>query len=313
MRQLSRINEETHMWRDLERRISSLDELIDLSMAEEDLSLEEQIDGELGDVQNELADLDLRLSLGGKYDGESAILAVHAGAGGTDSQDWTEILLRMYTRWADGRGRPSRILDISPGEEAGIKSVTLEIDGAFAYGYLKSERGVHRLVRISPFDASHSRHTSFALVEVLPRVEGDVDVVVSPDDIKMDVFKSSGAGGQHVQKNLTAVRITHLPTGMVVTCQNERSQLQNRETAMRILKARLLEKELEKRAVEQAKLKGEHVEAGWGNQIRSYVLHPYKLVQDYRSKYESTNPEAILDGDLDELLNASLKSSIGAK
>ncbi len=313
MRQLSRINEETRMWRDLERRISSLDELIDLSMAEEDLSLEEQIDGELGDVQNELADLDLRLSLGGKYDGESAILAVHAGAGGTDSQDWTEILLRMYTRWADGRGRPSRILDISPGEEAGIKSVTLEIDGAFAYGYLKSERGVHRLVRISPFDASHSRHTSFALVEVLPRVEEDVDVVVSPDDIKMDVFKASGAGGQHVQKNLTAVRITHLPTGMVVTCQNERSQLQNRETAMRILKARLLEKELEKRAVEQAKLKGEHVEAGWGNQIRSYVLHPYKLVQDYRSKYESTNPEAILDGDLDELLNASLKSSIGAK
>ena len=313
MRQLSRINEETQMWRDLERRISSLDELIDLSMAEEDLSLQEQIDGELGEVQSELADLDLRLSLGGKYDSESAILAIHAGAGGTDSQDWTEILLRMYTRWAEGRGRPSRILDISPGEEAGIKSVTLEIEGTFAYGYLKSERGVHRLVRISPFDASHSRHTSFALVEVLPRVEEDVDVVVSPDDIKMDVFKSSGAGGQHVQKNLTAVRITHLPTGMVVTCQNERSQLQNRETAMRILKARLLEKKLEKRALDQAKLKGEHVEAGWGNQIRSYVLHPYKLVQDYRSNYESTNPEAILDGDMDEMLNASLKSSIGAE
>ena len=313
MRQLSRINEETQMWRDLERRISSLDELIDLSMAEEDLSLQEQIDGELGEVQSELADLDLRLSLGGKYDSESAILAIHAGAGGTDSQDWTEILLRMYTRWAEGRGRPSRILDISPGEEAGIKSVTMEIEGTFAYGYLKSERGVHRLVRISPFDASHSRHTSFALVEVLPRVEEDVDVVVSPDDIKMDVFKSSGAGGQHVQKNLTAVRITHLPTGMVVTCQNERSQLQNRETAMRILKARLLEKKLEKRALDQAKLKGEHVEAGWGNQIRSYVLHPYKLVQDYRSNYESTNPEAILDGDMDEMLNASLKSSIGAE
>ena len=313
MRQLSRINEETQMWRGLEQRISSLDELIDLSMAEEDPSLQEQIDGELGEVQSELAELDMRLSLGGKYDSESAILAIHAGAGGTDSQDWTQILLRMYTRWAEGRGHQPRILDISQGEEAGIKSVTLEIDGAFAYGYLKSERGVHRLVRISPFDASHSRHTSFALVEVLPRVEEDIDVVVSPDDIKMDAFKASGAGGQHVQKNLTAVRITHVPTGMVVTCQNERSQLQNRETAMRILKARLLEKELEKRALEQAKLKGEHVEAGWGNQIRSYVLHPYKLVKDYRSNYESANPEAILDGDMDEMLNAYLKSSIGAE
>lgn len=301
------------MWRDLEQRIHSLDELIDLSMAEEDPSLQEQIDGELGEIQAELGELDLRLSLGGRYDSEAAILAIHAGAGGTDSQDWVEILLRMYTRWAESKGHTPRILDISPGEEAGIKSVTLEIDGAFAYGYLKSERGVHRLVRISPFDASHSRHTSFALVEVLPRVEENVDVVISPDDLKMDVFKSSGAGGQHVQKNLTAVRITHIPSGIVVTCQNERSQLQNRETAVKILRARLLEIKLEKRASEQAELKGEHVEAGWGNQIRSYVLHPYKLVKDYRSNYESTNPEAVLDGELDEMLNAYLKSSIGAE
>ncbi|MFQ5933067.1 MAG: peptide chain release factor 2 [Dehalococcoidia bacterium] len=313
MRRLAAINEEIGLWRDLEKRIETLNDLVNLSMAEEDSSLEEQLDADLEEVRGQIERLEIRLALSGKYDGEAAILALHAGAGGTESQDWVEILLRMYLRWAERRGDKTQILDMSPGEEAGIKSVTVEIDGDSAYGYLKSERGVHRLVRISPFDASHLRHTSFALVEVLPRVDEDVDVTISPDDLKTDVFKASGAGGQHVQKNLTAVRITHLPTGIVVTCQNERSQLQNRETAMRILRARLLEKELERRAVEQADLKGEHVEAGWGNQIRSYVLHPYKQVRDHRSGYESTNADAILDGDLDDMLVAYLKSSIGEK
>ena len=311
MSRLTAINEETALWRDIEERIDSIEELVDLSIAEDDSSLEEQINADLGQVQNQLESLEARLALGGKYDEEAAILAIHAGAGGTESQDWVEMLMRMYLRWGERSGRATKVLDLSPGEEAGIKSVTLEFDGALAYGYLKSERGVHRLVRLSPFDADHLRHTSFALIEVLPRVDDDVEVKVGPDDLKVDFFKASGAGGQHVQKNLTAVRITHLPTGLVVTCQNERSQLQNRESAMKILKARLLELELAKKAEEQSRLKGEHVEAGWGNQIRSYILHPYKLVKDHRSGFESTAPEQILDGDLDEIINAYLKTTIG--
>ena len=311
MSRLTAINEETALWRDIEERIDSIEELVDLSIAEDDSSLEEQINADLGQVQNQLESLEARLALGGKYDEEAAILAIHAGAGGTESQDWVEMLMRMYLRWGERSGRATKVLDLSPGEEAGIKSVTLEFDGALAYGYLKSERGVHRLVRLSPFDADHLRHTSFALIEVLPRVDDNVEVKVGPEDLKVDFFKASGAGGQHVQKNLTAVRITHLPTGLVVTCQNERSQLQNRESAMKILKARLLELELAKKAEEQSRLKGEHVEAGWGNQIRSYILHPYKLVKDHRSGFESTAPEQILDGDLDEIINAYLKTTIG--
>ncbi len=312
MRRLTAINEETALWRNIEERIDSIEELVDLSIAEVDSSLEEQINADLGRVRSQLDGLEVRLAFGGKYDGEAAILTIHAGAGGTESQDWVEILMRMYLRWGERKGRATRILDLSPGEEAGIKSVTLEFDGALAYGYLRSERGVHRLVRLSPFDADHLRHTSFALIEVLPRVDDDVEIKVGPEDLKVDFFKASGAGGQHVQKNLTAVRITHLPTGLVVTCQNERSQLQNRETAMKILRARLLERELAKKAEEQARLKGDHVDAGWGNQIRSYILHPYKLVKDHRSGFESTAPDQILDGDLDEMLNAYLKSTIGA-
>lgn len=312
MSRLTAINEETALWRDIEERIDSIEELVDLSIAEGDSSLEEQINTDLDQVQNQLESLEVRLAFGGKYDEEAAILAIHAGAGGTESQDWVEMLMRMYLRWGERSGRATKVLDLSPGEEAGIKSVTLEFDGALAYGYLKSERGVHRLVRLSPFDADHLRHTSFALIEVLPRVDDDVEVKVGPEDLKVDFFKASGAGGQHVQKNLTAVRITHLPTGLVVTCQNQRSQLQNRETAMKILKARLLELELAKKAEEQSRLKGEHVDAGWGNQIRSYILHPYKLVKDHRSGFESTAPEQILDGDLDEMINVYLKSTIGA-
>ncbi len=313
MRQLGNLTEETRLWRGLAKRVQSLQEIVEISLQDDDFSLEENVSTELREIQSQISELEVQLSLGGEYDRYPAILAIHAGAGGTEAQDWTQVLLRMYLRWAERRAHKSTVLDISPGEEAGIKSVTVEIDGRYAYGYLKSERGVHRLVRLSPFDASHLRHTSFSLVEVLPRVGKEVEISLSEDDLKMDVFKSSGAGGQHVQKNLTAVRITHLPTGIVVTCQNQRSQLQNRETAMNILRARLLEQELQKHAEEQTRLKGEHVEAGWGNQIRSYVLHPYKLVKDHRSGYESSNPEAILDGDLDGMLNAYLKSSIGAE
>jgi len=311
MRRLSRLNEEIALWSDLESSVGTLSDLIDLSVETGDLSLEGQIVSEISDLRSRLDRLEFSLALGGKYDRDSALVAIHSGAGGTESQDWAETLMRMYLRWGDAKGRQTRILELSPGEEAGIKSATLEIDGTWAYGYLKSERGVHRLVRLSPFDADHLRHTSFALVEVLPQSEDDIDITIDPDDLKIDYFKSSGAGGQHVQKNLTAVRLTHLPTGIVVTCQNERSQLQNRETAMKVLRARLLEIELNKKAEEQARLKGEHVEAGWGNQIRSYVLHPYKLVKDHRSGFESTNPDAILEGELDPLLDAYLKAMIG--
>ena len=312
MRRLSQLNEEIALWSDLESSVGNLADLIDLSVETGDLSLEGQIVSEISDLRSRLDRLEFNLALNGKYDRDSALVAIHSGAGGTESQDWAEILMRMYLRWGDAKGRQTRVLDLSPGEEAGIKSVTLEIDGAWAYGYLKSERGVHRLVRLSPFDADHLRHTSFALVEVLPQAEDDIDITIDSDDVKFDYFKSSGAGGQHVQKNLTAVRLTHQPTGIVVTCQNERSQLQNRETAMKVLRARLLEIELNKKAEEQARLKGEHVEAGWGNQIRSYVLHPYKLVKDHRSGFESTNPESVLEGELDPLLDAYLKSMIGS-
>jgi peptide chain release factor 2 len=221
------------------------------------------------------------------------------------------MLLRMYLRWADKRGYEVNVLDIMPGEEAGIKSATIEIKGKNAYGYLRGERGVHRLVRISPYDSSHARHTSFALTEVMPEVESEAEVNIKPDDLRIDVFRASGHGGQNVQKNSTAVRITHIPTGLVVVCQNERSQGRNRESALKVLEARLLEKELAKQAEEQAKIKGEHVSAAWGNQIRSYVLHPYKMVKDLRTGYETSDAEAVLDGDLDSLLRAYQKATIG--
>jgi peptide chain release factor 2 len=220
------------------------------------------------------------------------------------------MLLRMYLRWAEKRRYQAEVIELSPGEEAGVKSVLIEVKGDYAYGYLRGERGVHRLVRISPFDASHSRHTSFALVEVMPVVESNVDVNIEPDEVRVDVFRSSGPGGQHMQKTSSAVRLTHLPTGLVVTCQNERSQLRNKETAMRVLRSRLLELELEKKYQEQAKLKGEHITAEWGNQIRSYVLHPYKMVKDHRTGYETSNPSAVLEGDIDDLLKDYLRSTV---
>jgi peptide chain release factor 2 len=221
------------------------------------------------------------------------------------------MLMRMYLRWAERHGYEAEILDTTPGDEAGIKSVTLSIGGDYAYGYLKSEHGVHRLVRLSPFDADHLRHTSFALVEVMPEAEGDVDVRIGPDDLKVDVFRSSGPGGQHMQKTSTAVRLTHLPSGLVVTCQSERSQHQNKEIALRILQSRLLEMELVKRAEARAKLKGKRISAGWGNQIRSYVLHPYKMVKDHRTDYQTSDTTAVLDGELDSFIQAYLRSMVG--
>jgi peptide chain release factor 2 len=223
------------------------------------------------------------------------------------------MLLRMYLRWSERSGYQTRIVEVSPGEEAGIKSALIEVSGSYAYGYLKAERGVHRLVRLSPFDASHGRHTSFALVEVSPEAERELDVTINPEDVRVDFFRASGPGGQHVQKTSSAVRVTHLPTGLVAVCQNERSQYQNKDLALKVLSARLLELQLAKRAEEQARIKGEHIAAGWGNQIRSYILHPYKMVKDHRTGYETSDPTAVLDGALDEFIEAYLKDIIGTE
>ena len=311
MQQLALLNKRVSLWRDLREKTASLHELTDLAIDEGDDSLEDQLRIEAAEISRVLEREEFQLTLSGPYDERSAILSIHAGAGGTESQDWAEMLLRMYLRCAEKWGRKAQILDLSYGEEVGIKSVTLEAEGEYSYGYLKAERGVHRLVRLSPFDANHLRHTSFALVEVLPAAEEDPDLIIRPDDLKVEFFRSSGPGGQNVQKVASAVRIMHLPTGIVVACQNERSQHQNREFAMKILSARLLERRLQERQEEISRLKGEHVSAGWGNQIRSYILHPYKLVRDHRTGYQTSDPEAVLDGTLDEFIKAYLVSAIG--
>ncbi len=311
MRETTRVRGEVAIWRDLQRSIGEALDLLDLAEAESDEGVTAEVAAEAVRLQAELEKLEFRLQLGGPYDDRSAILAVHAGAGGTESQDWAEMLMRMYLRWGERRGYATNVLDLAEGEEAGIKSVTIEIGGDFAYGYLRAERGVHRLVRLSPFDAAHRRHTSFALVEVMPAVEEAVEVNINPDDLKIDVFRSSGAGGQNVQKTSTAIRITHIPTGIVVTCQNERSQVQNRENAMRVLRARLLEIKHAEQEQEIAELRGEYTKAEWGSQIRSYVLHPYQMVKDHRTEYETGNTSAVLDGDLDGFIEAYLRESMG--
>jgi len=276
----------------------------------DDESLRDELEAEVTSIESELEKRAFTAMLSGKYDAENALLAIHAGAGGTDSQDWAEMLERMYLRWAEKGGYQTEILDLTEGEEAGIKSITIAVDGDYAYGYLRSEKGVHRLVRLSPFDSAHRRHTSFALVEVLPQIGmDDPEIEINPADLKIDVFKSSGAGGQNVQKNATAVRITHLPSGIVVTCQNERSQLQNRENAMRVLRSRLLEIKQAEQDEEVAELRGAYTKAEWGSQIRSYVLHPYQMVKDHRTDYERGNAQAVLDGDLDEFMEAYLKQA----
>jgi peptide chain release factor 2 len=309
MRQLAELGKVVQRWRELEKKTVDIAELISLS--EEDAPLQAEIQSELDEMASHLDELEFQLAFRSEYDDRNAILAIHAGAGGTESQDWAEMLMRMYLRWAERRGYKTEVLDTSPGDEAGVKSVVMAVNGEYAAGYLKSEHGVHRLVRLSPFDADHARHTSFALVEVMPEAEADIDLEIAPDDIKMDTFRSSGPGGQHMQKTSSAVRVTHLPTGLTATCQSERSQFMNKEIALKILRARLLELEREKRQEEKARLKGERIEAGWGNQIRSYVLHPYKMVKDHRTGYETSNTDAVLDGELDDFITAYLRSSMG--
>jgi peptide chain release factor 2 len=298
-------------WRGLEKKAADLQEMIVLAIGEGDYSLKEEIRLELRKLSSRFEQLESQQLFTGDYDSRNAMLAFHAGAGGTESQDWANMLLRMYLRWAERHDYDAEVLDVSPGEEAGIKSAIVEIKGDYVYGYLKSEHGVHRLVRLSPFDADHARHTSFVLVEVLPEAEEAMDIKINPEDLRIDTFRSSGPGGQHMQKTSSAVRITHLPTGLVATCQSQRSQHQNKEAALKVLYSRLLELERKKKEEERAKIKGERIEAAWGNQIRSYVLHPYKMVKDHRTDYEVHDAEAVLDGELDGFITSYLRSRVG--
>lgn len=310
MRDLAAFRGEIQTWSDLSNNVASTVELFALAVEEDDEALGAQLRHDLDEYTKSVNALEFELQLSGEYDDRAAILYVKQGAGGVDAQDWAEMLLRMYTRWAERRGFGADVLDFTPGDEAGIKSAAIKIDGKFAYGYLRSERGVHRLVRLSPFDADHRRHTSFALVEVLPEADESEEVKVNQDDLRVDVFRASGNGGQNVQKNSTAIRLTHLPTNLVVAVQNERSQAQNREVAMRILLSRLVDLDMQKKAEERAKLKGEHVSAEFGRQVRSYVQHPYQMVKDHRTDFQTTAAQAVLDGDLDELLKSYLTSQM---
>ena len=307
MKTLSALENELEGWAKLESRLSDAQELVSLA----DASLEEDLSQEVLAIQAEIEKREFDAMLSGEYDRGDALLAIHAGAGGNDAQDWAEIVQRMYLRWAEKRGFETETLDLTPGEEAGIKSTTISIMGLYAFGYLRSEKGVHRLVRISPFDSSNRRHTSFVMVEILPQVEDDESIKINPSDLRIDTFRSAGAGGQSVQKNDTAVRITHLPTGIVASCQNERSQTQNREMALKVLKGRLLALKQQERKEKIEELRGEYQKAEWGSQIRSYVLHPYHMVKDHRTEFELGNTEAVLDGDLDPFIESYIRMTLG--
>lgn len=303
----------------LKERVASFEELsgfyedtgvlLELGREEDDDQVALEVQGEIKKLIRRVEDMELEVLLSGPYDRNNALISLHAGAGGTEAQDWVEMLMRMYIRWAEDHKFKSNIVDMLPGDEAGVKSVTIEIAGQNVYGYLRSEKGVHRLVRISPFDAAGRRHTSFASVDVLPEVQEDLDVEINPEELKVDTYRSGGAGGQHVNKTDSAVRLTHLPTGIVVQCQSERSQISNRNTAMKLLKAKLLDLEIKKKEAELAAMRGDQMEIAWGSQIRSYVFHPYSLVKDHRTGVEIGNVNAVMDGDIDPFISAYLKES----
>lgn len=308
MRELSQAREELDHWRKAAQQIAEARELAELN----DPSLQGELEKEVERLEKEASQLEFETLLSGEYDHDNAIVTVFSGAGGTEAQDWVAMLFRMYQRWMEDHHYKTEIIDSSDGEEAGLKSVTVEVNGPYAYGYLKAEKGTHRLVRLSPFDSAHRRHTSFASVEVYPQVEDVGAIEIKPTDIEIETYRASSAGGQNVQKNATAVRIRHLPTGLVVTCQNERSQSQNRENALKVLRARLLDQQREAKEKEIMALKGSRVKAEWGQQIRSYVLHPYQMVKDHRTDYETGRTEDVLNGRLDEFIEAYLRSQVGA-
>ncbi|MCR4439814.1 MAG: peptide chain release factor 2 [bacterium] len=306
MRTLSSFREDVQTWNDLNKRLEDIEVLAQLAEEEQDSQAEAEVASELRQLEQAIEKIELETILAGEDDAKSAILTIHPGAGGTESQDWAQMLMRMYLRWIERRGFTGVVMDVLPGEEAGIKSATIEVQGKYAYGYLKAEAGVHRLVRLSPFDFNNRRHTSFASVFVYPEVENDVEIHIDPNDLRIDTFRASGAGGQHVNKTSSAVRITHIPTGIVVQCQSERSQHRNKDFAMKILMARLYQKKKEEEQERLEKIESTKREIGWGNQIRSYVLHPYNLVKDHRTGVETSNTQAVLDGEIDEFIRAYL-------
>lgn len=309
-KQVSDIQAEITTWQNLQHELTGLLELAELTEQQPDEMIKVELTTKVDQIQQQFSELEFHLLLSGKYDAGSAIVGIHAGAGGVDAQDWAEMLLRMVLRYCERHNFRTTMLHISRGNEAGIKSVILEVEGRYAYGYLKSEHGVHRLVRQSPFNADALRQTSFALIEVLPNVGEMSPIQIKDEDIRVDVYRAGGHGGQGVNTTDSAVRITHLATGIVVTCQNERSQHQNKATAMKILQAKLHKKQLEAEQTEKLKLRGEYTSAEWGNQIRSYVLHPYKMVKDHRTNYEESDPNAVLDGQIDGFIEAYLRSQV---
>ena len=311
MQQLNALREEVTTWEGIATQLHDLLGLAQLLEEEPDEEMQAEVAQSLTPIEQEVERLQFALMLNGEHDERNAIISIHAGSGGVDAQDWAEILLRMYLRWAEHHHFRTDMYDYSDGEEAGLKSTTVEITGRYAYGYLRSEIGTHRLIRLSPFDAAHRRHTSFAKVEVMPDIEDTIEIVVRPEDIEVDTYRATGAGGQHVNKTDSAVRMRHLPTGVVVTCQNERSQLQNREVAMKLLKARLYELEVKRQEEATAKLKGEHVQADFGTQIRSVTVHPYTIVKDHRTGYETGDTTGYLGGNVDPFIQAYLQAQAG--